>query len=170
MCGSYVCAHAHIHTHTHTHTDISCLSILSYIKLPFLHCSFSKIVSVILSFLLKYEAFLILEIAELYLTTLSSKWTDNLVGSQITVQRIKRFSNWNRIMTRIKRIVHKKPHYTGIWTKYSDPIHPVWTSSLFSTKSIVFSVFPLSSLTLQVFWLLHHQTCRPSTPHSHLLL
>jgi len=38
--------------------------------------------------------------------------TDNLVDSQITVQRIKIFSNLNRIMTIIKRTVHKKPHYT----------------------------------------------------------
>jgi hypothetical protein len=70
----------------------------------------------VLSFLLKYEAFLILEIAELYLTEpfLQNVVTDNPVGSQITIQRIKRFSNLNRIMTRIKRIVYKKPHYTDM--------------------------------------------------------
>lgn len=108
--------HTHIHTPTRmrSRTGISCLSILSFVKLPFLHCYFSKIVSVVVSFLLKYEAFLILEMAELYLTEpfLQNVVTDNPVGSQITVQRIERFSNLNRIMTRIKRIVHKKPHYT----------------------------------------------------------
>lgn len=57
-------------------------------------------------------------------------WVPKLtVFINTTVQRIPRFGNWERIMTRMKRIVHNKSHCTELWTQYSEPICPVGSFS-----------------------------------------